>query len=160
VAIPEQNWCRLGGPRTTSALGVTATLGTSFWDAQQKFRIVLGPMVLADYLRLLPGGAALNRLVAIVRNYIGGELGFDANLILRRTEVPTWRLGTGEHREGRLGWTTWLPGTHTEDADDLILDPVAWEHCHLGAPATGTANPPRAPESTEHLSEDPAGIEP
>ena len=41
-------------------LGMSATIGDRVWDCQQKFRIIAGPISLADYERLLPGGASLH----------------------------------------------------------------------------------------------------
>ena len=61
-------------------------------------------MRLVDYERLLPGGDDLVRLQAVVRNYVGDEMSWDANLVLAGTEVPRITLGC----QGRLGWTTWL----------------------------------------------------
>jgi len=120
--LPESGRCRLGLSPETGTLGLTAIAGARVWGCQQKFRIVLGPVGLAHYRRLLPGGESLRRVVALVRNYIGDELGWDLNLILKREEVPPLKLG----ETGRLGWTTWLGHRQAEsDADDLVLDPLA-----------------------------------
>ena len=45
----------------------------SVWDVQHKFRIVIGPLRLASYLAFLPGGADLERLQAIVRQWVGSS---------------------------------------------------------------------------------------
>jgi type VI secretion system protein ImpH len=104
--------------RASVALGLTAVIGERVWDCQHKFRIIMGPLSLVDYERLLPGGDSLERLAAIVRNYIGDELQWDLNLVLKKAEVPPLQLGV----QGRLGWTTWLMERHLDkDADDLKL---------------------------------------
>ena len=98
-------------------------IGERVWDCQHRFRIVIGPMKLAEFQRFLPGSDSLRRLVAWGRNYIGDELLWDVNLILRKEDVPPLQLGEGT----RLGWTTWLssqPLAH--DADDLKLDAVTY----------------------------------
>ena len=79
-------------------------------------------MSFAEFRRMLPGGESLRRLVAMVRSYLGDELDWDVNLVLKRDEVPAVKLG----EQGLLGWTTWL-GERPEgaDADDLILNPLA-----------------------------------
>lgn len=101
-------------------LGMSATIGDRIWDCQQKFRIIAGPISLADYERLLPGGASLQRLLAVVDNYVGLELSWDLHLILKKKEVPPTQLGG----YGRLGWTTWLVSQPAaRDADDLVLNP-------------------------------------
>ena len=119
LALPEADRSRLGAGAATAALGGSVLLGARVWSRQHKFRLVFGPLSLADYVRLLPGGASFRRLIPIVRNYAGDTLEWDVNLILMREEVPPIRLG----RTGRLGWTTWLMPRHDEaDAADLFLN--------------------------------------
>ncbi len=119
LRLPKNQLCRLGEARATGTLGMNATLGENVWSCQYKFTIALGPMSFKDYKRLLPGGSSLRRLTAIVRNYIGDELSWDVNLILKEQEVRPLKLG----EVGQLGWTTWLtPRPDEEDADDLYLD--------------------------------------
>ena len=77
-------------------------------------------MGLERYSGMLPGQAGLADLVAIVRNYIGDELVWDVNLILRKEEIPPLQLNGSR----QLGWTTWLGGKRDgRDADDLTLNP-------------------------------------
>jgi type VI secretion system protein ImpH len=112
----------VGGPSAQAQLGISATIGERVWNCQTRFRIVAGPMALADYIRLLPGGPSLARLIAVVRNYAGLEMDWDVHLVLRRAEVPETRLGS----LGQLGWTTWLISRRPEkDAADLVLQPRA-----------------------------------
>lgn len=116
----DMRW-RLGRSRDSGTLGRTATIGARVWSCHHKFRIAFGPLSLAQYLRLLPGGGSLRRLVPLVRFYVGDELDWDVNLILKREEIPPLRLG----EEGRLGWTTWLTApSRARDADDLRLNPL------------------------------------
>jgi len=71
-----------------------------------------------------PGSAALKQLAAIVRGYVGFELQWDLQLILKRGEVPAAQLGTGAGlgKGTRLGWTSWsVSGTRTRDANDVVL---------------------------------------
>ena len=125
LSLPASDYTRLSGGAVTVALGSTALVGGRVWSRQHKFRIVFGPLSLADYERLLPGGLSFHRLVPIVRNYAGDVLIWDVNLILRRAEIPAIRLG----RQGRLGWTTWLmPRPSEADAADLFLDASADSH--------------------------------
>lgn len=116
----DMRW-RLGRSRESGTLGRSATIGARVWSCHHKFRIAFGPLTLAQYLRLLPGGDSLKRLVPLVRSYVGDELEWDVNLILKREEVPPLQLGQG----GRLGWTTWLTAPpRSRDADDLRLNPL------------------------------------
>jgi type VI secretion system protein ImpH len=112
----------LGRSRNSSTLGLNATLGRSVWGAQSRFRIVVGPMGLPAFERFLPGSAALKQLAAIVRGYVGFELQWDLQLILKRGEVPGAQLGTGTC----LGWTSWsASGVRARDADDVVLTNTA-----------------------------------
>ncbi len=40
-------------------------------DMQYKFRLIIGPLTLEDYLRFLPGGNNLPVLTELVRTFIG-----------------------------------------------------------------------------------------
>jgi len=120
MTLPTDARLYLGRSRETGTLGLTTILGKAVWDCQSKFRIRLGPLELEEYERFLPGGTGLKHLKAIVRNYIGDELSWDLNLILKKVAVPELRLG----RERRLGWTTkMVDGTPARDMDDLLLNP-------------------------------------
>jgi type VI secretion system protein ImpH len=122
LTLESADWTCLGGSPQTATLGGTALLGARVWSRQHKFRIVFGPLGLADYLRLLPGGQSFHRLIPIVRNYAGDVLVWDVNLVLKRDEIPDTVLG----RQGRLGWTTWLKPRRSEaPAADLFLDASA-----------------------------------
>ena len=71
-------------------------------------------------MRLLPTGTAWRRLIAWVRNYAGREFCWEAQLILRKEEVPPLRLGG--IGGAMLGWSSWLQSKpRTEDADQLIF---------------------------------------
>lgn len=123
LPIPMPARCLLGRLPATATLGVNAVLGGRVWDAQHKFRIRIGPMSLAEYEQMLPGGGSFSRLVAAVRNYVGDELAWDANLVLRGAEVPALCL----NGRARLGWTTWCgSGRLAREADDLCLQPMAY----------------------------------
>ena len=120
--IPEESQCRLGQSPETATLGLTTIVGRAVWDCQQKFRIRIGPMGFARYEYFLPGRQGLKRLQAIVRNYIGDEMEWDMQLILRAEEVPTTCLG----KMGQLGWTTWIgQSVRHKQAENLILEPAA-----------------------------------
>jgi type VI secretion system protein ImpH len=119
--LPEELQWRLGSSPDSGILGQTTTPGARVWGCHQKFRICFGPLSLAEYERLLPGGDSMMRLVPLVRFYAGDELTWDVNLILKREEIPRLQLG----RTARLGWTSWgqlRPPEH--DADDLKLNPL------------------------------------
>jgi type VI secretion system protein ImpH len=101
-------------------LGQTTSIGTRVWSRTAKFRLIVGPVSLDDYERLLPGGASMDKMAAVVRGYVGDALDWDVNIILKADEVPSATLGG----DTRLGQTSWI-GTRASntDADDLFLEP-------------------------------------
>ncbi len=113
---PDDRWVL--GQR--AGLGRTTSIGDKVWTRTDKFRLIVGPLSLDEYRRLLPGGTSLERMRAIVRNYVGDALDWDVNLILRADEVPPAKLG----ETVQLGQTGWI-GTRKSntDADDLYLEP-------------------------------------
>ena len=67
---------------------------------------------------MLPGGASLLRLRAIVRNYLGDTFEWDVNLVLRGDQVPSAVLG----ESAVLGHTCWMgERDNSRDADELHL---------------------------------------
>jgi type VI secretion system protein ImpH len=93
---------RFGQNRT---LGDGAVLGTRIWDQQTKFRLVIGPLTLSEFEAFLPIGPRFTPLLEITRFYVGPEMDFEINLVIKARDVQEIRLGaTGL----RLGWTSWL----------------------------------------------------
>lgn len=118
LSLPPRHLSRLGRDRASCTLGHSAFVGVQVWNCQHKFRLALGPLDYDDYYSFLPPGHRLKRLKALVRNYIGDEMAWDVNLILKKDYTPTTRLNGHFH----LGWTTWLGKRHDkDDPNDLIL---------------------------------------
>jgi type VI secretion system protein ImpH len=91
IDLPKDCCCRVGESRSTGLLGSTVIVGARTCDCQHW-----------------------------VRNYVGDELSWDVQLVLKADEVPTAQLG----KTGRMGWTTWMKSRPTEkDVDDLVLIP-------------------------------------
>jgi len=131
--LPEGSRLLLGRSPRTGSLGVSTVIGRRVYERQGKFRVVLGPLGRKDYQRMFPGRPSLERLMAMVRAYVGDELCWDVKLVLRRADVPPLRLGGPEE----LGRTTWLNGgEHAEDPDDLVLEPAPGNQ-RGAAPPTG-----------------------
>lgn len=132
MKIEPEEHTRLGFSPQVASLGHSALLGAYVWGCQHKFRLILGPLPLAQYLALLPGAAALAQLTAIVRNYVGDEFVWDINLILQHEQVPR-EMSLGQPKSAhascmngaaQLGWSMWLgPRVCSRDADDLMLNP-------------------------------------
>jgi type VI secretion system protein ImpH len=117
IDLPNDSRCRVGESRATGVLGATCYVGERIWVVHLKFRIRFGPLTWVAYEKLLPGGAAFRQVADWVRSYLGDELFWEAQLVLREAEVPPCRLGGGV----RLGWSTWLGRAEgAGPADDLV----------------------------------------
>ncbi|HEY7304104.1 MAG TPA: type VI secretion system baseplate subunit TssG [Bryobacteraceae bacterium] len=88
-------------------LGFGAVVGDEIWDPQSRVRIVIGPLSLRRYLDFLPSGRDYQLLRNLVRFFAGDEFDFEAQLILRREEVPACELGSGGDSAPQLGWVSW-----------------------------------------------------
>ena len=129
MALPRGERSRLGHARNRverlvcapPRLGESASAGSKAWDRQYKFRIVLGPLSLAQYRAFQPGQAAWAELRDWVRSYMGQHLQWDVQLCLARDEVPAPRLG----RHVEAGLTAWLGRGPRRDRSDLRLRPDA-----------------------------------
>ncbi|MBX5230610.1 type VI secretion system baseplate subunit TssG [Rhizobium sp. NLR9b] len=120
IELPLSALCLLGRDPCTGTLGSTATAGARIKVYHHRFRIVIGPVSLAQYERLLPGACDLETFTAIIRNYLGDELDWEVTLVLTQNEVPKVLLG----HTGRLGWTSWMgERCPPRDAADLTMMP-------------------------------------
>lgn len=90
------------------ALGSTATIGEKIRDISGKFRLVLGPLTLSQYVSFLPGEEGAAVLRSLVGVYAPDSLDYDVELLLRRDEVPPARLGD---RSVKVGLTAWAGKT-------------------------------------------------
>jgi type VI secretion system protein ImpH len=105
-----------------NVLGFTLVAGDRVWDVQSKFRIRIGPLVYRDFYRLMPTGTALRHIFELTRTYVGSEYDFDVQPILRRDEVPWFRLAEDEAECPRLGWNTWLRSVALDrDPEDALF---------------------------------------
>jgi type VI secretion system protein ImpH len=119
--LPTDCRFRMGDQPESATLGVACTLGSHVWDCQQKFRITIGPIGWDDFVHMFPGGQSLERLTAMVRNYIGDELLWELNLVLKQEETPSWELGSQQ-----LGQSMWLDSAGVQDdPSDVMLHPAA-----------------------------------
>jgi len=87
LELDKKDTWELGNPHKPAKLGQSCSIGSKVWTRQAKFRFRVGPVGLADYKRLLPGGDSLKRLKALVNNYMGEAMMWDMNLVLRKGEA-------------------------------------------------------------------------
>ncbi|OWQ84152.1 hypothetical protein CDN99_25065 [Roseateles aquatilis] len=127
------------------ALGRNTTAGNKAWDRQYRFRVVLGPLTLRQYQRFLPDGDAWKPLNDWIRQYVGHNLQWELQPVLRRDEVPAAAL-SGQARLGFTSWTGRSGGRpHDHDRGDLRLHP---RQRVRGRAPTSASMPASTPAST------------
>jgi type VI secretion system protein ImpH len=106
-----------------NCLGATAVAGERVWGIENKFRVRLGPLSYSEFRELIPGRRWLSSLAQFVRSYVGPDLEFDVQLVLRQDEVPACRLAGEDEAGSHLGWDCWLRGQAPLDreADDSVF---------------------------------------
>ena len=115
MTLPPDGLCALRSGPNASVLGRDTVMGKRVWNAQHKFRLLVGPLDLAQARSLLPGGDSLQRVQDWVRQYVGLTLDWDVNLIIKKEHLPGLRLGRAP-----LGWASWLR-TKAPSTDDRQL---------------------------------------
>lgn len=119
---PDTQCCLDDSESDSRKLGFGAVVGDEIWDQQSRVRVKVGPMTLAQYKEFLPDGSAYKPLVALTKFFSNAEFDFEAQLILKREEVPRCEVGTEDGAAPRLGWVSWLKSAPVpRDPDDTIL---------------------------------------
>ena len=135
LALPPDQRTRLGVGLSRGSfcqLSIDAAIGVRAWDQQARIVLRIGPLDLAYFERLLPDQPLLRELIALVRAYVGFEVGFAVNPVLARDAVPELALtppaaepAAGSDRP-LLGWNTWLPTSQATrrqaDAGDALFE--------------------------------------
>jgi type VI secretion system protein ImpH len=107
----EQERSRLGHSGQTATMGDGAMLGEQVPDRQYRFRLVMGPLEVDEFLGFTPQGKNLQPLTDWVRSFFGYEFDWELDLRIRPQSAPAASLGGPQ----QLGWTTWL-GQSASDA--------------------------------------------
>jgi type VI secretion system protein ImpH len=116
-------------PGAWNRLGHDAAIGVRAWDPQARIVLRIGPLDYRSFAALLPDHAGLQRLVSLVRAFLGFEIGFAVNPVLAGPEIPPLRLDPAADPAPRLGWNTWMPrpapavpGIAPRDADEALFE--------------------------------------
>jgi type VI secretion system protein ImpH len=103
-------------------IGRGALMGTQVWDRQHHVRLHIGPLTLERYRDFLPTGRERAPLRRWMQQLTGDELSWDAQLVLRKDQVPATRLGQVLGNAPRLGWVSWMgERPRTRHAADVRL---------------------------------------
>lgn len=108
IFLDDQDQSALGDDRYAALLGDGAILGNTVLDRQHKFKVLMGPLSLSQYMQFSPWGSDMAVLRELIRSFIGFEYAWDVQLILAADQVPKARLD-GRHQ---LGYASWLEREH------------------------------------------------
>jgi type VI secretion system protein ImpH len=123
ISLAGSDCTHLGRSGQASTMGEGAILGEQVPDCQYRFRIVIGPVGIDEYLRFTPQGADLPRLVDWVRCFVDREFDWELELRIHAASVPPARV-CGPHR---LGWSGWLGKVpHDQPVTGMRFDPEAY----------------------------------
>jgi len=129
LRLEPDSLSRLGAAGGNCELGVNLVAGDRVWDVQCKFRVRLGPLRYAAFHEFLPDRSAVPArkafflLAQLVRLYVGPELDFDVQLVLKSKDVPECRLTEDEASGPCLGWNTWVRNqAMPRDAEDAVFE--------------------------------------
>ncbi|WP_280810610.1 type VI secretion system baseplate subunit TssG [Variovorax boronicumulans] len=138
IRIDDEDQSHLGQARASSVMGIGAIAGEVVADRQNKFRLVIGPLTLDQYLRFTPNGQDLPLLVEWVRGFVGHEFVWEVELRVRNDSTPPARLDDSE----KLGWSTWLGGSegHAVHAVDFTVGMVFEPKQYIGSRHRGDAH--------------------
>jgi type VI secretion system protein ImpH len=119
IRIDQAEHTKIGIPGPQAIMGEGALLGEVIPDQQYKFRLVVGPLDLDQYLRLTPHGEDLPVFVEWVRAFVGHEYDWEVKLLVKPRAAPPARADDSQ----RLGYSTWLG----ESMDDLPVVGMVFE---------------------------------
>jgi type VI secretion system protein ImpH len=120
---PEQR-SRMGRTGAFNELGKDIVVGRKVWDLQSKFRVRIGPLTFDQFRDFLPGGAACDRLMELVRFYARAEFAFDVQPVLKAEDVPDCQLSGNLSKAAQLGRYSWLKRrAFLDDADQAVFRP-------------------------------------
>ncbi len=142
LVLEPQVQTRLGVVDGNCELGASAVVGDKIWNVQNKIRIRLGPLPYERFLGFLPDPTPTPfrkdffLLLHLVRLYVGPELDFDVQLVLKAEDVPEAQLSDEGTIGARLGWNTWIrTAPFQTDADDGVFPGT--DVFHLGEDQSG-----------------------
>jgi len=125
MRLPADGMFRLRSGPDAGALGQDTVLGKQVWNAQHKFRLLIGPLDMEHARDLMPDAQGMRRLTAWVRQYAGLTQEWDVRLIIKKQTLPGLALG----KTAQLGWTSWLSSkTPEHDDSQLRLTPPRPSH--------------------------------
>jgi type VI secretion system protein ImpH len=102
--IPEAQCMRIG--LSGNRIGVDGYLGEEIDDRMGQFRIEIGPLDQAGFLRFTPGKEGYNIVAALTATYVTDPLSYEVELILAARQARTVALG--DPVRSVLGVTTWV----------------------------------------------------
>ncbi|MGE9551477.1 type VI secretion system baseplate subunit TssG [Erwinia amylovora] len=123
ISLDHNDQSVLGNNDAALLMGEGAILGNTILDRQHKFKVILGPLTMAQYMSFSVWGNNLPSLKEWVRSFVGYEYAWDVELILAASEIPMANLD-GSHQ---LGYATWLISEKNDhDITGMCFEPETY----------------------------------
>ncbi|MGF1583092.1 MAG: type VI secretion system baseplate subunit TssG [Gemmataceae bacterium] len=130
LQLEPDNWSYLGEASLNNQLGMTTVVGERVWDILGRIRLRVGPLTYKRFREFIPDKSPTSQrknfflLVHLVRLFLGPELSFDVQMVLKVDEIPECQLVEVQDEVGPcLGWNTWLKSQEAEvDAADAVFE--------------------------------------
>lgn len=123
--LPEDVLCRLPGPEflqgVNNCLGVNTVLGTQCFQAQNKFRVVVEPMVYEQFMTIAPGSTKLEALKSFIQFSAGVEMDFEISVTLFTGQVVPVQLTDESDYQPLLGWNTHMSSEQQNQRVQITL---------------------------------------
>jgi type VI secretion system protein ImpH len=122
--LNEESQCRLDDEfdEMTPGLGEHTVVGDEIWDPQARVRLRVGPLSRERYEDFLPGGTSHETLKTLTTFFSDGQFEFEAQLVMKKEEVPPVVLGAEDESATPLGYSSWIrTRSFSRDADETTL---------------------------------------
>jgi len=122
ITLDPSDRSTLGAREPENRLGEGVMLGGRVWDEQGKFRLRLGPLSYRQFAAFQPDGTAFRPLAQMTRLFVGGELDFEVQLVLKAEDIPACKLSSTPGAGARIGRHAWVQTRpRATDAEEAIF---------------------------------------
>jgi len=122
--LPYDVRCRLPGEENpdgvNNQLGMNTVIGTTCYQIQNKFSVVITPRTREEFMQLSPGSKTLEELKSFIRTSVGSDQDYEIEVRLHDSTLPVKELLEPDQFQGILGWNTYINPGRVEGRDITI----------------------------------------
>lgn len=103
-SFPDSVHCYLG--KHKSILGKNLVIGKKYWNQECRIILKLNPLS-NQFKKFFPAENLFTHCCDLIRFYLGDEIDFELNLIIKSESIPLLKITTSSE-SSLLGWNSWL----------------------------------------------------